>query len=80
MYLTKLEYFVDAGMVDDSFVKMVCRILANAWNEAGSTQIRMEDERVENFYMIANNIFDIQQLIFSHAHPVQPAFWRTPNR
>ncbi|EED91216.1 predicted protein [Thalassiosira pseudonana CCMP1335] len=63
VYLTKLEYFVDAGMVDDSFVKMVCRILANAWNEAGSTQIRMEDERVENFYMIANNIFDIQSLI-----------------
>jgi hypothetical protein len=58
-----LIQFVDNGMADDSFIDSVSRILSRGCHESGCSEVRMLDKRRSNFYLIINDIFDINSLL-----------------
>jgi hypothetical protein len=63
-YDSQLTQFVDGGMIDDSFIMSVGRILSNGCHDVGCStiEVRMPDQRKENFYLIINDIFDVKNL------------------
>lgn len=63
-YDTELRKFVDGGMTNDSFIMSVGRVFSNDCHEAGCStiEVRMPDQRKENFYLIINDIFDVKHL------------------
>lgn len=64
-YEGKLTEFVDNGMIDDTFIDSVSRILSRGYHISGcsSREARMLDERRSNVYLIINDIFDIKTLL-----------------
>ena len=62
-YEEMLIQFVDNGMADDSFIDSVSRILSRGCHESGCSEVRMLDKRRSNFYLIINDIFDINSLL-----------------
>ena len=61
-YEDQLRKFVDGGMTDDSFIMSVARILTNGCHDVGCStmEVRMKDQRKENFYLIINDIFKVK--------------------
>mmetsp|Transcript_21289 Transcript_21289/g.46201 ORF Transcript_21289/g.46201 Transcript_21289/m.46201 type:complete len:643 (+) Transcript_21289:160-2088(+) len=64
-YEEKLTEFVDNGMLDDSFINSVSRILSRGCHASGCSdlEVRMIDKRRSNFYLIINDIFDVNTLM-----------------
>ncbi|KAL7476052.1 hypothetical protein ACHAW6_001934 [Cyclotella cf. meneghiniana] len=85
-YDEQLIEFVDGGFTDDSFIMSANRILSNGCHEAGCStiEVRMADQRKENFYLIINDIFDVKTLKATPKPSLQqventpPAPLRTP--
>ena len=75
IYEQKLQEFVDTGMVDDSFIDGVSRILT-CENGCSDNEVRNLDRRRSNFYLIINDIFDIKSLLATQAPTRQPTIPR----
>jgi len=60
-YEDELNKFFDGGMVDDSFIDTVGKILSLGCHEDGCSdlEVRMANERKANFYTIINDVFGI---------------------
>jgi len=60
-YTDRLFDFFDDGMVDDTFIDEVGRILVRGCipDECSDLEVRFVDERKSNFYTIINDIFEI---------------------
>ncbi|KAL3758302.1 hypothetical protein ACHAWU_004267 [Discostella pseudostelligera] len=68
----KLIEFVDNGMIDDTFIDSVSRILSRGCHEYGCSELeaRMLERRRSNFYLIINDIFDMKALLnLPNAYP-----------
>ena len=79
IYEQKLADFVDTGMVDDSFINGASRILSRGCHTSDcsdSGDARMLDKRRSNFYLIINDIFDIESLLATQAPTRQPTIPR----
>ena len=63
-YEKQLRKFVNGGMIDDSFIMTVGRVLSNDCHQiaCSTNEVRMADQRKENFYLILNDIFDVKHL------------------
>ena len=63
-YQEQLTKFVDGGMKDDSFIMSTARVLTNGCPEidCSTVEVRLADQRKENFYLIINDIFDVKHL------------------
>jgi len=61
-YDDRIRKFVDGGMTDDSFIMSVARVLTNGCHNVGcsTVEVRMKDQRKENFYLIINDIFKVK--------------------
>lgn len=64
-YEQELYKFLDGGMVDDSFIASTSRILSLGCHkdDCSTLEVRMADERMSNFYLIINDVFDIKSLL-----------------
>ena len=79
IYEQKLADFVDTGMIDDSFINGASRILSRGCHTSDcsdSGDARMLDKRRSNFYLIINDIFDIESLLATQAPTRQPTIPR----
>ena len=72
-YENELKRFLDNGMVDDTFIENVNRVLALGCHTKGCSnrEVRMEDERKANFYTIINGILSIDDIVMPTDKPTQ---------
>ena len=61
-YIPELIEFVDGGMVDESFIAAVSRILISGCHDDSCGEVEPEYERAKNFKMILDDVFEIGAL------------------
>jgi len=63
-YDTELNKFISEGMLSDSFITTVSRIVSRKCHIQGCSEfeVRMLDERIQNFFMIID-IFELRRLL-----------------
>lgn len=81
-YMNELEKFVAGGFTSDSFITSVSRIVSRKCHKQGCSDVeaRMLDKRIENFFMIINDIFELRQLFATPNPTSKPTPTPDPTR
>lgn len=81
-YMNELEKFVAGGLTSDSFITSVSRIVSRKCHKQGCSDVeaRMLDKRIENFFMIINDIFELRQLFATPNPTSRPTPTPEPTR
>lgn len=64
-YDSELDKFIQEGMTNTTFITSVSRIVSRKCHRQGCSkfEVRMLDERIRNFFMIMNDIFELPMLL-----------------
>lgn len=81
-YMNELEQFVAGGLISESFITSVSRIVSRKCHKQGCSDVeaRMLDKRIENFFMIINDIFELRQLFATPNPTSRPTPTPDPTR